>query len=98
MLIGFASYKAVRTLQSMMLGTKLQGKEEDNNYKDLSCRVTLDVKEFRSQCKGKHSTVKELQGLALLDTLVTSRNGDRKIMRPTRIITSITKRLRQRPP
>ena len=50
------------------------------------CLIILDLKPFRLQVKGKHYIGREFQILAtqgkklLTDILVTSRNGDRKIM------------------
>ena len=50
------------------------------------CLLILDLKQFRSQVKRKHSIGREFQSLAvrrkklLTDILVTTRNGDVKIM------------------
>ena len=52
----------------------------------------LDLKPLRSSVKGKHSIGREVQSLAVrgqklvnIDILVTSRNGDRKIIQSIRI-------------
>ena len=56
------------------------------------CLLILDLKPLRSQVKGKHFIGREFQSLAVqgkklfdMDILVTSRNGDKKIMQSIRI-------------
>ena len=89
--LGFTPCKAEQPLRNMELQEKKVLKDyriQEICKKRTKSKVSVNsnLKSFRSEVKRKHSIYREFQSLAvrrmklLTDTLVTSKNGDRKFV------------------